>query len=472
MASYVTMDLEYTNQPTFMQLDNKGVPEAPLDGYQYVRKNAAWYKVDFDEIDTKLDTEIEDRIEGDINLGLRVDHLDSSLTEELGRIESESMVRDDVLQSKIYSENSARIAADLVLENSKEDAINYGEVGQLASVNDTQDGFEFIEQPDLDFKKVRGELGPYKGSEPLGIANVSGDALNEVIYAGSPPRDRGNQPNKVTYRLAEDITTVIHPGGPELGMLVGDELCWQEDGSMWVHLDMQSRDCVTDLNSLSGGVVLAGNDGLNISVNLVDNAITFSADASVIRDTGAQIIGGTKTFTSTPVSSGAQGTGDNHLAKISHTRNAGNLTEGTIPSARIANNAITNARIADQAVNNTKIANGANISGGKLADKTITNAKLVDKTLTSVQISDNTITNSNIANNAAIAGSKLQAATATVAGAVTTGSQVIAGAKTFTSAPVCAVNPSHDDHLLRRGWANSNFIGLSSNQTISGAKNV
>lgn len=66
------------------------------------------------------------------------------------------------------------------------------------------------------------------------------------------------------------------------------------------------------------------------------------------------------------------------------------LTDGSVKTNHIANNAITSAKIADNTIVNGDIAN-TTITGDKLVNKTITAAKIADNTITANQLAPNSV---------------------------------------------------------------------------------
>ncbi len=82
------------------------------------------------------------------------------------------------------------------------------------------------------------------------------------------------------------------------------------------------------------------------------------------------------------------------------------IADGTIATADIADNAITTAKIKDLNVTTAKIAADA-VTSAKIADGTIATADIADSAITSAKIADATITNDDIAKNAAIEASKI-----------------------------------------------------------------
>lgn len=75
----------------------------------------------------------------------------------------------------------------------------------------------------------------------------------------------------------------------------------------------------------------------------------------------------------------------------------GEIPDGSITTAKLANNAVTTAKLSDSSVTSAKIVNGT-IVAADIADATITGAKLVNSTITGAKIAASTITATNIAN--------------------------------------------------------------------------
>ena len=75
----------------------------------------------------------------------------------------------------------------------------------------------------------------------------------------------------------------------------------------------------------------------------------------------------------------------------------GEIPNGSITTAKLADNAVTAAKISTGAVTSAKIADGT-IVAGDIADSTITGAKMVNSTITGAKIAASTITATNIAN--------------------------------------------------------------------------
>jgi hypothetical protein len=75
---------------------------------------------------------------------------------------------------------------------------------------------------------------------------------------------------------------------------------------------------------------------------------------------------------------------------------ASKLTTGTLPAARIGNDAIDNAKMADNAVNTAELTNLA-VTTAKLADNSVTSAKIVDGTIATADLADGSVTSAKIA---------------------------------------------------------------------------
>ncbi len=257
MAKYITIEgtstqLSFEHEESFslVSFQNNGVPEAPIDGKQYVRKSAAWSEVDFEEIDSKIDdvedaltTEIQRVEEGstsrDLTLQSNIDKeeakrvaADTILDTNITNVDGESKLRDTTLQTNIDNEESARVAADSMLEVSKENVIDYGPSGYMAIVAQDGQSFEFTSTPDFDFFRLRGLAYKYSGSEPLGIVDIEGDQSNAAIIAGKAPNDSGGNPSGIAFRLNEHVTTVIHPNETATAMESGDVIYWSGDNGV------------------------------------------------------------------------------------------------------------------------------------------------------------------------------------------------------------------------------------------------
>lgn len=86
-------------------------------------------------------------------------------------------------------------------------------------------------------------------------------------------------------------------------------------------------------------------------------------------------------------------------SKLASGIDASKLTTGTLPAARIGNDAIDNAKLADNAVNTAEIANNA-VTSAKIADGTIVTVDLADASVTSAKIADGAVAAVDIADGA------------------------------------------------------------------------
>ena len=75
------------------------------------------------------------------------------------------------------------------------------------------------------------------------------------------------------------------------------------------------------------------------------------------------------------------------------------VPDGSITTAKLANNAVTSAKIVDGTVANADLANNA-VTSAKIADGTITSADIADGTVTSADILDGTVATADLANDA------------------------------------------------------------------------
>ncbi|MCX7638716.1 MAG: hypothetical protein N2044_12805, partial [Cyclobacteriaceae bacterium] len=86
-------------------------------------------------------------------------------------------------------------------------------------------------------------------------------------------------------------------------------------------------------------------------------------------------------------------------SKLASGIDASKLTTGTLPAARIGNDAIDNAKLADNAVSTAEIANNA-VTSAKIADGTIVTVDLADASVTSAKIADGAVAAVDIADGA------------------------------------------------------------------------
>ena len=111
--------------------------------------------------------------------------------------------------------------------------------------------------------------------------------------------------------------------------------------------------------------------------------------------------------------------------------------DGSISTAKIANDAITSAKIANDAVTAAKIPAGAVVAD--IADGGITTAKLADDAVTSAKVADDAITGAMLANDIAIS---------TTGNIVTTGSGTITSAGLITASGSIAVGGTGSANTL------------------------
>lgn len=68
------------------------------------------------------------------------------------------------------------------------------------------------------------------------------------------------------------------------------------------------------------------------------------------------------------------------------------LTDNSISSDRLANNAVTTAKIADSGISDSTVINASAVTTDKLAADSVTTAKIADSNITTALIPDNTLT--------------------------------------------------------------------------------
>lgn len=221
------------------------------------------------QLQSNIDDEESARIAADEQLQSNID------AEELARINA-----DEALQEEI-DENAAEITR---LDNSKEDNIPYGDPGQVAVVNDTGTGFDFIPAPSFDILKIRGAISEYtEGTDPNIFAVVSGDSLNSHLYKDTSPNSPDGDATGFAYIATEEFDAEISDGAGEITITAGDFLIWSEVVGEWTHVPVQTGARVDAINNLTGYVELVGSEGITISVNTENGRITIGIDATIAR---------------------------------------------------------------------------------------------------------------------------------------------------------------------------------------------
>lgn len=221
------------------------------------------------QLQSNIDDEESARITADEQLQSNID------TEELARINA-----DEALQEEI-DENAVEIAR---LDSSKEDNISYGDPGQVAVVNDTGTGFDFIPAPSYDIIKIRGALTEYtEGTDPNIFAVVNGDSLNSHLYKDTSPNSPDGDATGFAYIATEEFDAEISDGAGEITITAGDFLIWSEAVGEWTHVPVQTGARVDAINNLTGYVELVGTEGITISVNTENGRITIGIDATIAR---------------------------------------------------------------------------------------------------------------------------------------------------------------------------------------------
>lgn len=79
---------------------------------------------------------------------------------------------------------------------------------------------------------------------------------------------------------------------------------------------------------------------------------------------------------------------------------AGDIPDGAVTTAKLANKAVTATKIADNTITSTQLANSA-VTTNKINNKAVTAAKIADNTITATQIANNTITAAKLASDVA-----------------------------------------------------------------------
>jgi len=221
------------------------------------------------QLQSNIDDEESARIAADEQLQLNID------AEELARINA-----DEALQEEI-DENAAEIAR---LDSSKEDNIPYGDPGQVAVVNDTGTGFDFIPAPSYDILKIRGAISEYtEGTDPNIFAVVNGDSLNSHLFKDTAPNSPDGNATGFAYLATEEFDAEISDGAGEITITAGDFLIWSDEVGEWTHVPVQTGARVDAINNLTGYVELVGTEGITISVNTENGRITIGIDATIAR---------------------------------------------------------------------------------------------------------------------------------------------------------------------------------------------
>lgn len=221
------------------------------------------------QLQSNIDDEETARIAADEQLQSNID------AEELARINA-----DEALQEEI-DENAAEIAR---LDSSKENNIPYGDPGQVAVVNDTGTGFDFIPAPSFDILKIRGAITEYtEGTDPNIFAVVNGDSLNSHLYKDTSPNSPDGDATGFAYIATEEFDAEISDGAGEITITAGDFLIWSEAVGEWTHVPVQTGARVDAINNLTGYVELVGTEGITISVNTENGRITIGIDATIAR---------------------------------------------------------------------------------------------------------------------------------------------------------------------------------------------
>jgi hypothetical protein len=139
-----------------------------------------------------------------------------------------------------YVDSENQLQDDVI--TGKEPLVPYGLTNQMAVVNVTADGFDFIDQPDFEFYRIRGSFIPYTGVTLNGFADTVGDNAVLELVADVPPAV-GADPSGVTYRCEVDLgSVVIAVGDPAVNVTVGDLIFWSGDSSKWLHFIVDSGD--------------------------------------------------------------------------------------------------------------------------------------------------------------------------------------------------------------------------------------
>ena len=216
-------------------------------------------------------------------------------------------------------------------------------------------------------------------------------------------------------------------------------------------------------------------DGLSGGGDLTANR-TLTVDSTVVRTSGDQTIGGTKTFSSPVVV--AAPTGPTHATTKEYVDSAiitgitgsptnlgyiaaattGTITSSTGTSATVPAATTTLAGL----MTNTDKTKLDGIAAGAQVNVP-TNLGIIAGTTAGPIITSSTGT-----------GATLPTASATASGVVTTGDQTWAGIKTFTGSivatanPVAVGTPTADNHAATRGYVNSTVAGSASKWITSG----
>lgn len=233
------------------------------------------------------------------------------------------------------------------------------------------------------------------------------------------------------------------------------------NGSVNYVLDAQYKSAtfVADLETNTWFAAGTGGGGTNILVDSfsgtgAQTAFTLSGDpgsenntqvfiSGVYQDKGQYSIAGTTlTFSAAPPS------GTSNIEVVwSIPLAIGTPSDGTVTTTKLGDLSVTTGKMADAAVTSTKIAD-SNVTAAKLADLNVTTAKLADANVTTAKLADLAVTAGKLASGAAASNLGFTAAND---GAVVhnTGTETVAGVKTFSSAPVMSAGVK----VSASGWS-------------------
>jgi hypothetical protein len=234
--------------------------------------------------------EVVDNLDGTITLNVTIPPSESATWGSItGTLSAQTDLQAALDLKETIVKSEADDAATLVSANAyadaglllKEDAVTFGNTTEMAIVNATGDGFDFIPQPDQEFYKMRGSVVPYTGATVNGFADTTGDnVVTELVGAIAPVT--GGDPSGVTYRTSVDLgLVVIHPGDAAIDVTVGDLIFWSGDSAKWLHLPASSAGGVQSLNGQQGVLDILPGDG--VLINSSTGEITVSVDTTVSR---------------------------------------------------------------------------------------------------------------------------------------------------------------------------------------------